>query len=91
MDRECLRLVQLVQQLSQCGTLSDIVDHVRHAARELASADGASFVLKEGDLCHYVDEDAISPMFKGKRFKSEICVSGVSMVTFSSGRSRVTS
>jgi hypothetical protein len=52
---------------------------VRRAARELTGADGATFVLREGDLCHYADEDAIGPLWKGQRFPMHSCISGWAM------------
>ncbi len=48
-----------------------IVEIVRHAARVLTGADGATFILKDKDKCYYVDEDAIEPLWKGKRFPLE--------------------
>jgi signal transduction histidine kinase len=42
----------------------------------LTGADGATFVLREGDLCYYADEDAISPLWKGQRFPKDICIGG---------------
>jgi signal transduction histidine kinase len=53
---------------------------VRHAARELTGADGATFVLRDGDLCHYADEDAIAPLWKGRRFPISTCISGWAML-----------
>ena len=43
---------------------------------KLVGADGATFVLRDGDCCYYVDEDAISPLWKGQRFPLEACISG---------------
>jgi diguanylate cyclase (GGDEF)-like protein len=37
-------------------------------------------VLRDGDKCFYVDEDAIAPLWKGQRFPLEACVSGWSML-----------
>jgi len=65
-----------VQDLSSVRTVEGIRDIVRHAARELTGADGATFVLRDGDCCHYVDEDAIAPLWKGQRFPLNACVSG---------------
>lgn len=79
-DQASMRLVTAVQELSLARNLETIVDIVRKAARELSRADGASFVLRDGDLCHYVDEDAIGPLWKGQRFPISICVSGWAMV-----------
>lgn len=73
-------LVCDIQRLSMCRDLTEIVDIVRHAARKLAGADGATFVLRDGDRCHYVDENAISPLWKGKRFHMSTCISGWVMI-----------
>jgi two-component system CheB/CheR fusion protein len=70
------RLVAVVQQLSQAREMAAIMRIVREAARDLTGADGATFVLREGDQCHYADENAISPLWKGKRFPLDRCVSG---------------
>lgn len=70
------RLVTAVQELSLVRTLPAIQEVVRRAARELLGADGATFVLRDGDKCHYADEDAISPLWKGQRFPMSICISG---------------
>jgi K+-sensing histidine kinase KdpD len=73
-------LVEVVQKLSLARELQDIVDIVRVAARQLTGADGATFVLRDGDKCYYVDEDAISPLWKGQRFPLEACISGWAML-----------
>ena len=70
------RLVSVIQQLSLARSLAGIMTIVRRAARDLTGADGATFVLREGDLCHYADEDAISPLWKGSRFPMSACISG---------------
>jgi hypothetical protein len=66
----------VVQDLSRARSVESIVDIVRQAARALAGLDGATFVLRDDDLCHYVDEDAIAPLWKGKRFPVSACISG---------------
>ena len=74
------RLVHVVQELSLAHNLGRIVEIVRTSARELTGADGATFVLREhgpgGDVCFYVDEDAIGPLWKGQRFPVSSCISG---------------
>lgn len=70
------RLVEVVQELSLARDLGAVTDIVRRAARELTGADGATFVLREGDRCFYADEDAISPLWKGQRFPVSACISG---------------
>ncbi len=49
-------------------------------ARAPCSADGITFVLRDGDLCYYAEEDAISPLWKGKRFPMSACISGWCMI-----------
>jgi GAF domain-containing protein len=49
---------------------------VTHAARTLLAADGVTFVLRDGDRCYYAEEDAISPLWKGKRFPMGASISG---------------
>lgn len=69
-------LVEAVQRLSAAQTVAEVTAIVRTAARNVATADGACFILRDGDLCYYVDEDAIAPLWKGKRFPMEACISG---------------
>ncbi len=73
------RLVSVVQDLSQARTLDAVAAIVRDAARNLTGADGASFVLRDGNQCYYVDENAIAPLWKGQRFPLNACVSGWAM------------
>src|SRR5262245_60037068 len=74
------RLVHIVQDLSRARTVAAVQEIVRHAARELTGADGATFVLRDGDQCYYADEDAIEPLWKGKRFPMAACISGWAML-----------
>lgn len=73
-------LLQAVQDLSLARDLATVQDIVRHAARQLTGCDGATFVLRDGGHCHYADEDAITPLWKGKRFPLETCISGWTML-----------
>ena len=79
-NRAMMRLVTVVQELSLARTMGEVVEIVRHAARELTGADGATFVLRDADKCFYVDEDAIQPLWKGQKFPLEACVSGWAML-----------
>lgn len=74
------QLVSVVQRLSLARDLPTIMDIVRHAARALARADGASFVLRDGDKCFYAQEDAVGPLWKGQRFPLQACISGWTML-----------
>jgi signal transduction histidine kinase/CheY-like chemotaxis protein len=80
------KLIEVVQRLSFARSVAAVQEIVRKAARELTGADGATFVLRDGDKCFYADEDAISPLWKGQRFPLEACISGWAMLN---GRSAV--
>src|SRR4051812_5995202 len=82
-ESKITRLEQLaivVQELSLARSLDAVTKIVRKAARELTGADGATFVLRDGNLCYYADEDAIEPLWKGKRFPMSACISGWCML-----------
>ena len=79
-DHHVQRLLRAVQELSLARKLPEVQAIVRAAAREITGCDGATFVLREGSNCHYADEDAIAPLWKGKRFPLESCISGWAML-----------
>jgi signal transduction histidine kinase len=80
-DNSALKLlVVTVQELSLARNLETVMKIVRTAARQLTGADGATFILREGDLCFYADEDAVSPLWKGSRFPMSRCISGWAML-----------
>jgi GAF domain-containing protein len=70
------RLADAINQLSRARTLEQVMAIVRCAARDLSGADGITFVLRDGDRCHYAEENAIGPLWKGKRFPLASCISG---------------
>ena len=74
------RLVAVLQELSLARDVATVMAIVRHAVRALTGADGASFVLREGDMCYYADEEAIGPLWKGQRFPMSACISGWAML-----------
>jgi putative two-component system response regulator len=69
-------LISVIQRLSRATSMPQIRKIVCHAARQLTGADGATFVLRSGDQCVYADEDAIAPLWKGRRFPIHGCMSG---------------
>jgi diguanylate cyclase (GGDEF)-like protein len=74
------RLLRASRDLALARTQSEVQRIVSNAARELAGSDGAAFVLRDDGKCHYVDEDAIAPLWKGHAFPIEDCISGWSML-----------
>lgn len=67
---EILDITDPAQFLARCGEVT----------RKISGADGATFVLRAGDDCHYAWENAIAPLWKGKRFHQRICISGWAML-----------
>ncbi len=72
-------LLSAVQELSTVHDLGGVMRIVRRWARLLSRADGVTFVLRDEDQCYYADEDAIGPLWKGRRFPASNCISGWSM------------
>jgi len=71
-----IELAHTVKQLATCQDMASLVQALSHGARRVASADGATVVLRDGDHCHYIAEDALSPLWTGKRFPLSRCISG---------------
>lgn len=70
------KLLDIARELSTALDFQSVFKTVRSAARGLSGADGACIVLREGDFCSYVDEDAIETLWKGRKFKMSECISG---------------
>lgn len=73
------QLRQAVATLQRARSLAEVQRIVRTTARQLLGAQGATFVLRDGEYCFYADEDAISPLWKGQRFPIGECISGWAM------------
>lgn len=74
------RLLKVSQELSMARDVPAIMEIVCSAARKLVGADGAAFVLREGERCFHADEDAITPLFKGERLPIGDCIGGWTML-----------
>lgn len=73
-------LTRTVTQLSGADSLERVTEIVAGAVRSMMGAEGATFVLREDGHCFYADEDAIEPLWKGRRFPLGSCVSGWAML-----------
>ncbi len=67
-------LISVIQELSLARNLATVIDIVKRAARQLTDSDGSTFILQDNGQCYYVDEEAIAPLWKGKRFPLSICI-----------------
>jgi GAF domain-containing protein len=66
--------------LAGAQTVADIVACLRNHARAIIGSDGIAVILRDGQICHYVAEDAIEPLWRGQRFPMSACVSGWAML-----------
>ena len=69
-------LVAALSGIAGADSLEQLAAVVRTAARSMAQSDGVTFVLREEASCYYADEDAIAPLWKGRRFPLNECISG---------------
>lgn len=79
-DTDLVTLIETIEALSATRTIREVADVIRKAARRISGADGVAFVLRDNDQCWYFDEDAIGPLWKGKRFPLSACISGWAML-----------
>jgi two-component system CheB/CheR fusion protein len=69
-------LLLALQALSRCRSLESIGQSLCHSARQLTGADGAVLTLRDGDNCHFVSEDAVSPYWVGRRLPVSTSING---------------
>ncbi len=74
-------LTKALATVSRAQSRDEVVATIRRTVRALIGCEGVSIVLREGDMCHYVEEDAIGPLWKGHRFPVSACVSGWAMIS----------
>ena len=68
------------QRLAVANSQAAVIETVRQTAREICQSDGITFILRDGEQCHYVEEDAIGPLWKGQKFPLSACISGWAML-----------
>ena len=73
-------VVDFLLHLSFARTLDQIGEVIRERLRGMVGADGIAFILRDEDRCHYFDEDAVGPLWKGQKFPMTNCVSGWAML-----------
>lgn len=74
------KLYLAVHELTAATRAVDVLDILRRAALTLTDAKGIAVVARAGDLCHYLADDAESPLWPDQRFPMESCISGWSML-----------
>ena len=67
------------ERLAAASGIDDVVAVLRETARDAVGAEGVAIILKDGDRCAYVAEDAVSPLWQGQSFPAATCISGWAM------------
>ncbi|MBI5617057.1 MAG: PAS domain S-box protein [Gammaproteobacteria bacterium] len=70
------QLTEAVGEMAGVRTLPELLAIVCRATRSIIGCDGATVVLRDEEQCHYVGEDAITPLWQGQRFLLAQRVSG---------------
>lgn len=73
-------LTKALAKVSRARGRDEVIATIRATARSLIGCEGIAIILRDGDFCHYVEEDAIGPLWKGQRFPASSCVSGWAML-----------
>jgi diguanylate cyclase (GGDEF)-like protein len=73
-------LTGAVRALAAAQSTDELQRVVAPAARAVTGADAATLVLRDSDECEYLDEDSIEPLWKGRRFPLDACVTGWTML-----------
>lgn len=73
-------LTRATAELVRARTREEVIETIRSSARSLIGCEGIAIIRKDGDLCHYVEEDAIGPLWKGQKFPMVACISGWAMI-----------
>lgn len=73
-------LVRAIDRLAVARSIADVVSILRETARDIVGSDGIAVVLREGESCFYAAEDAIEPLWCGRRFPLTACISGWAML-----------
>lgn len=79
-DTVGIRLRKAEKRLTAAESRAQAIEAIRATARAVCGSDGICLVVRDGDLCHYIEEDAIAPLWKGQRFPIGACISGWSML-----------
>jgi GAF domain-containing protein len=70
-----------IQMLRDAESVEEVQLILKGSARAGVKAQGVTIVRLDDDgHCHYADEDAMSPLWKGQRFPVDRCISGWAMM-----------
>jgi len=58
------------------AAVDEIMKILAYVGQTMLGADNVTLVLRDGEHCHYVDERASTPLWKGERFPMSACIAG---------------
>ncbi len=73
-------LTKAIAAMGQADTPEAVIEVLRTTTRSLIGCEGVAIIRRDGDLCHYIEEDAIGPLWKGGKFPASACISGWAMI-----------
>ena len=76
LNKQLFQLIETIKELSIAENLNQVQSIVAASTRKLTNAQGAAFVLRDGEFCHYVEEDTLEPLWKGEKFPMARCITG---------------
>ena len=74
--RDVLQLLEASRLLARARDVREIAQCVCGLVKRLVGADGVTFVLSEGELVYYAEEESPERLWKGRRFPAKQCISG---------------
>jgi PAS domain S-box-containing protein len=79
-EQDRLRLLsEAMAAMPAARERDELIEIVCSTARRISEAEGAAFVIRDGDACHYLHEDARQPLWQGQRFPIGDCLAGRAM------------
>ena len=70
------RLLNAVHTIAEASSLETVATVAVSAARDVAKADGADLIVRDGTLCHQVAEEGLAPQISEHRLPLATCVAG---------------
>lgn len=54
-----------MESVARAGKSDEIAGIIQTSTRQLIGCDSVALIINDNGLCHYVEEDAIGPLWKG--------------------------
>lgn len=76
LNNQLRQIIRTINRISRAESTELLQTIVADAARKLVNAKGTTFVIKDNESCSYVEEDTDTPLWKGKKFPLNKCITG---------------